>query len=235
MKIIFVRHGDPDYEKDCLTEEGRLQAAATAERLKNEGISRIFSSPMGRACETASYTADKLGLTIEKLDFMHEIGWGNPSGDEIMKEGHPWTLGYKMFCETADCRKLDKWREHPYFKDNKCIEYYDRIAAGIDGLIEQFGYIRKDDRYFCVRENRETIALFSHGGSGACALSHILNINFIYMISAMTYGLCSVSVIGFPSSDVNFFTVPRINLFNDMAHVPSAQKAKVRFDAKTFL
>lgn len=31
MRIIFVRHGEPDYQKDCLTDEGRVQAAAAAE------------------------------------------------------------------------------------------------------------------------------------------------------------------------------------------------------------
>ena len=31
MRIVFVRHGEPDYEHDCLTETGRLQAQAAAE------------------------------------------------------------------------------------------------------------------------------------------------------------------------------------------------------------
>ena len=28
MRLIFIRHGDPDYQKDCLTEKGQLQAKA---------------------------------------------------------------------------------------------------------------------------------------------------------------------------------------------------------------
>ena len=35
MRIIFVRHGEPDYENDCLTETGRRQAAAAAEIFHN--------------------------------------------------------------------------------------------------------------------------------------------------------------------------------------------------------
>jgi hypothetical protein len=31
MRIVFVRHGEPDYEHDCLTGTGRQQAAAAAE------------------------------------------------------------------------------------------------------------------------------------------------------------------------------------------------------------
>ena len=39
MRIIFVRHGHPNYVNDCLTELGHKHAAAAAERLKDEGIS----------------------------------------------------------------------------------------------------------------------------------------------------------------------------------------------------
>ena len=55
MRIIFVRHGEPDYVHDCLTEKGKIQAAAAAERLRDEGIAEIYSSPLGRARETADY------------------------------------------------------------------------------------------------------------------------------------------------------------------------------------
>ena len=37
MRIVFVRHGEPDYEHDCLTETGVRQAEQAAERLKEEG------------------------------------------------------------------------------------------------------------------------------------------------------------------------------------------------------
>ena len=57
MRIVFVRHGEPDYTHDCLTEQGKLQALAAAERLREEGIEEIFSSPLGRAAETAAATA----------------------------------------------------------------------------------------------------------------------------------------------------------------------------------
>ena len=32
MRIIFIRHGNPDYEKDCLTELGHKQAEAAAKK-----------------------------------------------------------------------------------------------------------------------------------------------------------------------------------------------------------
>ena len=80
MRIIFVRHGEPDYEHDCLTETGKVQALLAAKRLKSEGISEIWASPMGRAMQTASFTAKQQGLSVTELPFMHEIDWGTTPG-----------------------------------------------------------------------------------------------------------------------------------------------------------
>ena len=99
MRIIFVRHGEPDYARDCLTETGREQAAAAAERLAGEGISEIYTSPCGRAAQTAAFTAERLGLPVTTLDYMHEISWGGPG---VPHDGHPWTLGDLMLAEGFD-------------------------------------------------------------------------------------------------------------------------------------
>lgn len=60
MRFLFIRHGEPDYVNDCLTATGRLQAAAAAKRLAGEGICEIYASPLGRAQETAGYTAARV-------------------------------------------------------------------------------------------------------------------------------------------------------------------------------
>mgnify|MGYP003377265772 FL=1 len=54
MRLIFIRHGDPDYEKDSLTEKGWKEAALLAERAALWDISDIYCSPLGRAKATAS-------------------------------------------------------------------------------------------------------------------------------------------------------------------------------------
>ena len=98
MRLIMVRHGEPDYEKDCLTETGRQQAKAAAERLMREGISAVYSSPMGRAMETATFTAKRLNLPVQVLPYMHEISWGGP---DIPDHGHPWTVSDRMISEAV--------------------------------------------------------------------------------------------------------------------------------------
>ena len=214
MRIIFVRHGEPDYARDCLTDAGRRQAAAAAERLAAEGISEIYASPCGRAAETASYTAARLGLPVTTLDFMREITWG---GAGIPHEGHPWTLGDMMLAEGFDFRAGD-WRAHPFFDGNAATAHCETIAARFDAFLEGHGYRREGLRYLCRGGTDETIALFSHGGSGACALAHVLNLPFPYVASVLPYDFTSIIILDFPVNE-GAYIFPRVELFNDCAHI----------------
>ena len=70
--LFYVRHGDPIYNPDSLTEQGLLQAQALVERMKICKPERIFASSSNRAQLTAKPTAEALGLPIETLDWCHE-------------------------------------------------------------------------------------------------------------------------------------------------------------------
>ena len=214
MRIIFVRHGEPDYVHDCLTETGHRQAAACAQRLAGEGICEIYTSPCGRAAQTAAHTARRLKLPVTTLDFMHEIAWG---GEGVPHEGHPWTLGDLMLEEGFDFFGRD-WREHPGFKGNVATDYLGRVASGFDAFLEGQGYRHEGRRFLCVDGKDKTIALFSHGGSGACVLAHLLNLPFPYVCSVLPYDFTSVIILDFPVRQ-GAWVFPRIDLFNDCAHI----------------
>ena len=53
MKLIFIRHAEPDYEKDSLTPKGFREAELLAKRVASWGIKDIYCSPLGRAKATA--------------------------------------------------------------------------------------------------------------------------------------------------------------------------------------
>ena len=65
MRILIIRHGDPNYQDDCLTEKGKREASLLAERLKNEKIDYLYSSPLGRAKETCDTYAKLVGREEE--------------------------------------------------------------------------------------------------------------------------------------------------------------------------
>ena len=67
FEFTLIRHGDPDYDNDCLTENGRIQAELAAQALSKYRPDYIYSSPMGRAQATAKPLAELLNkeVTIE--------------------------------------------------------------------------------------------------------------------------------------------------------------------------
>ncbi len=235
MRLYLIRHGEPDYDRDCLTENGVQQAIKTAGRLKEENLTAIYSSPMNRAKETASYTADLYGLPVKILDFMHEIDWGDKKSDKdpdagpLEYDGHPWTLAYKMLSEEPAYVGSPNWPEHPYFRNNLCMDYYEKITAGIDGFLSEYGLERKDGLYRQIRECDDNVALFAHGGSGAMVFSHVFNLPLTFTMTALPYGVCSVSILDFIPQNGNI-VVPRLELFNDCRHVGARKKEPLKFE-----
>ena len=96
MRIIFIRHGEPDYDTDDLTKAGYRQAEIVAERLKDEGIDELWSSTMGRAVQTARFTAEALGLPLKLTDFIREITWESTDGSALFADGHPWKVADEL-------------------------------------------------------------------------------------------------------------------------------------------
>ena len=73
MKLLIIRHADPDYTVDSLTPTGWREAALLADRLENTPITEIFCSPLGRAKDTASLTLRRKGMEATELDWLREF------------------------------------------------------------------------------------------------------------------------------------------------------------------
>ncbi len=79
--FYLIRHGTNDWLGKIipgwmpieLNDEGRAQAVRVAARLKSSGITRIYSSPVKRAIETAQPLAEALGVAVEPRDEFGEV------------------------------------------------------------------------------------------------------------------------------------------------------------------
>lgn len=220
MKIVFVRHGHPDYVNDCLTDSGHKQAESAALRLKDEGIEEIYSSPFGRAFETAQHTAKIISKEVVKLDFMREIRWGATEGNEVYADGHPWdtslyavSLGHSLMDES--------WTKDEPFCNNVVFSELERVAREADEWLLTMGYKREGANYRVVGENtNKTIAVFSHGGSSSALFSHLLNLPFFYLCRALCPDFTSITVLNF-GDEVGSLTAPQIEYANDSKHIKS--------------
>ena len=73
MRLIIVRHGDPNYEIDSLTETGWKEARLVAEKIAQLDVKDFYVSPLGRARDTASCTLEKMGRTATICDWLEEF------------------------------------------------------------------------------------------------------------------------------------------------------------------
>jgi probable phosphoglycerate mutase len=85
-EIYLIRHADAlpgaedllpgDYDAQNLSELGRKQAQALAERLRRTRFDALYSSPIGRTLQTAEPLAAALGLPVTVVPDLREIELG---------------------------------------------------------------------------------------------------------------------------------------------------------------
>ena len=101
-EIVLVRHGETEWSRDGkhtgntdveLTDRGREQAAALAAALRGRDFSRVLTSPLARAAETARLAG--FGEIAEPRDELREWDYGAYEGRktvDIREEKPGWTL-----------------------------------------------------------------------------------------------------------------------------------------------
>lgn len=221
MRILIIRHGEPDYENDSLTEKGRLEAESLVKRTVSEDISEIYSSPMGRAKMTAMPTAKALQLEIVEKAWLHEYIQHLPD------HSCPWSL-HPSEWTAMPCSYRQDWMDFTPWKDSEIPEAYAGTCRGLDTLLEEQGYIRNRENpavfdFIGDSPNRKTIAFFCHMGLGTSLLSYFLNIplpqvwHTFYMAPSSVTSVCFETRHG--SEKVAF---PRLEYLNDTGHLLAA-------------
>ncbi len=220
MRIVLIRHGDPNYELDCLTKLGHKQVKVAAQRLLKEGIEEIYCSPLGRARQTAQAFSDASGIKeIKILDFIQEIRFGR-EGELYNNKWNPWLGVNALVREGKDVQSAD-WREYPVFKENFATIDADKIAVEADKWLEELGYKREGQYYRNTRtdETEKTIAIFCHGGSSAAFMARVLNQTFPYMCGVLLrFPHTTITVLNFDKTP-GVLTLPVIELLNDDRHL----------------
>ncbi len=188
MRLLFIRHGDPDYVHDTLTEKGHREAALLAERAEALQLGECYVSPLGRAQATAGYSMKKLGRTAKTLGWLQEF----PAQVDLnqapqllqafpntrMEDGKyipriVWDVMPSYWAEHSDCMDPVRWRECEICRNSDTVEIYDHVTGEFDKLLAEHGYIRDGRCYKVERESSDTLTFFCHFGLTCVFLSHL--------------------------------------------------------------
>lgn len=219
MLLYIIRHGDPDYATDSLTPRGVQQAEAVAKRLADAGIDRIFSSPMGRARQTAEPTCRLLGLSYEVEDWTREI---SPHIKTTYPDGRRRSvtrLQNTYYRENGSMLlDYDHALECPAFALTTMGDILPYLEAHGKDFLERLGYREEGGVFRILNPNEQRVALFCHGAFSRAWLSILLHIPVHMMWSNFSYTHTGVTVLEFKNNE-NGVTAPKCLCFSDVSHL----------------
>jgi broad specificity phosphatase PhoE len=165
MRIYFTRHGESEANllrehsnrgfKHPLTAKGREQATALAQKLADVPVTRLFTSPIMRAVQTAEILSGTLGVPYKITDALREYDCGILEG---RSDEAAWQLHFAVF----DAWVHQKDWERRIEGGESFIEIRDRFVPFIEQLIVEYG------------ESPVNIVLVGHGGLYRCMLPLVL-------------------------------------------------------------
>ena len=198
MRLIFIRHGDPDYSIDSLTEKGKREATLLAKRVSKWDIDNIYCSPLGRAKKTAEYSLNMLGRNAEEHIFLREFK-GNVLNPYTGKDHICWDMMPEYWTGREGLYDKDNWaREEVMLTSPVNIENeWNMVCRGIDGILASHGYIR-EGRYYKLEENikkDKTLVFFCHFGVTMVMMAHLLGISAPVMLHGFFLPPTSVTIL----------------------------------------
>lgn len=221
MLLYIIRHGDPDYKTDTLTERGWTQAEAVAKRMADSKINVVYSSPLGRAKQTAEPTCRLLGLPCNIEEWTHEVHSerlttypdGKPKSvtllqNTLLRENGEIDVPFERTFETKALRESQMESAYTYIRD-----------SGRE-FLERLGYKEENGVYRIIKPNEDRVALFCHAVFTRTWLSHLLHIPMHIMWSSFAPTHSGVTVIHFKNNE-DGFTAPKCLCFSDMSHLYS--------------
>ncbi len=220
MRLFIIRHADPDYPNNTITPAGHLEARALSVRLAKLGLDHIYSSPLGRAVDTARYTADTLRKPVTIEPWTAELGHCVAELD-LGGRACVWDVPGEHIRERSPYATHETWHEHRYFAAPLIRSTFEELRTASDAFLSRHGYERVEGRYRIVRANREKVAVFCHGGLGLFWLSHLLEIPLPLMVSGFHLPPSSVTTVLFDERSATW-AVPRCTGVGDVSHLHAA-------------
>ena len=221
MRLLFIRHGDPDYDNDTLTETGRREAQALAAYMPSLHPGTCFVSPLGRAQETAAIALenvrDDAGRPVVPgtLDWLQEFpsrihirtGCGEKQDtSDLLRAYHfsqntdgsynpriPWDMYPEYYFDHPEYQDAEDFRTSLVAQASDLNEVYDHVTASMDALLASYGYVREGRHYRVEKEYRGTLTFFCHFAITSAFLSHFWNVSPLVPMQSLCMAPTSIT------------------------------------------
>ena len=226
MRIIFIRHAEPDYFNNTLTEKGFREAEILKARIAKWDVDAFFTSPLKRAYLTGKPALDLLNREAEVLDWMKEFYF--QLKDPITSEPHgPWDFYPEFWTADDQLYDRDNWFRHKVF--DTIPEYEDavyKLRTGIDALLHRYGFDREGRLYrfsaeLPLEKAEKTIVIFGHLGSNFEAIGYLLGISPLVLQQTIFLPASSITILN-SEMRINRAAMFRAQCFGDVSHLIEA-------------
>ena len=157
MRLIFIRHGDPDYINDGLTEKGKREVELLTKRVCSwKNITEIYQSSMGRAKATAAPSLKALGREAITCDWLQEFKYKTKYPKNCKDKNRAgklemcWDIIPEDFVADKKFFDKDKWADSKLMKSGKIKVQYKKVCDSFDEVLKKYGYIRNKQGFYDV-------------------------------------------------------------------------------------
>lgn len=199
-RIYMVRHGATELSTEDrfagalnveLSSEGKFQAAQLAERLANEQIVAVYSSPLARTMQTASILAERHHLASTQRDELREIHHGH------------WEGMRRADVEAQFPDEYASWEEDPFTFAPQGGE------AGVNVIARALPVVRE----IVVKHQGQNVLLVSHKATLRLIISSLLGFDARGYRDRLDQSPACLNILDFKDP-----VRARLMLFNDVSH-----------------
>ena len=227
MDIVFIRHGQPQWAVDgisqtdpYLTELGHEQAGFSASRIAkaNPQATELVVSPAVRAQQTAAPIGEFAGLEMVTIDDLIEVkmpDWTGVTEEAVID-----------IFKTTKHRTPDEWWSG--LEGGESFRaFHNRVTSCLDDLLAERGVTRdEDDPSLWHNANDDArIVIVAHGGTNSVCLTHLLGVppspweweKFVLFLASFA----RVKVLPLAGAHVM-----SLRTFNDQDHIPMTHRSR---------
>ena len=199
-RMFLVRHGATELSAEDryagstdveLSDEGRGQARALAERLAAETLAAVYASPMRRTVETATIAAAPHGLPLQTMPGLREISHGH------------WEGLRRSEAEQRFPEEYAAWEADPFTFAPEGGE------AGINVLARALPIIRE----IVLKHHDEAVLVVSHKATIRLLISSLLGFDARGYRDRLDQHPACLNILDFMDA-----VRARLMLFNDVSH-----------------